>query len=115
MAQINLKQAAGFWFAGAMVGSAIALLYAPQSGARTTKNIKKLARKTVDRLDDLQGDIRDQVSNWVNDMAEVVKDAVDQGKKLGAEGYENVLQGFDNAKKCVEDGRSRLEQLIKTA
>jgi len=115
MAQINLKQAAGFWFAGAMVGSAIALLYAPQSGARTKKNIKKLARKTVDRLDDLQGDIRDQVSNWVNDMAEVVKDAVDQGKKLGAEGYENVLQGFDNAKKCVEDGRSRIEQLIKTA
>ena len=115
MAQINLKQAAGFLFAGAIVGSAIGLLYAPQSGARTTKNIKKLARKTVDRLDDLQGDIRDQVSNWVNDMAEVVKDAVDQGKKLGAEGYENVLQGFDNAKKCVEDGRSRLEQLIKTA
>ena len=115
MAQINMKHAAGLLFAGAIVGSAIALLYAPQSGARTKKNIKKLARKTVDRLDDLQGDIRDQVSNWVNDMAEVVKDAVDQGKKLGAEGYENVLQGFDNAKKCVEDGRSRLEQLIKTA
>jgi gas vesicle protein len=115
MAQINLKQAAGFWFAGAIVGSAIALLYAPQSGARTTKKIKKLARQTVDRFDDLQGDIRDQVSNWVNDMAEVVKDAVDQGKKLGAEGYENVLQGFDNAKRCVEDGRSRLEQIIKTA
>jgi len=115
MAQINMKQAAGLLFAGAIVGSAIALLYAPQSGARTTKNIKRLARKTVDRLDDFQGDIRDQVSNWVNDMAEVVKDAVDQGKKLGAEGYENVLQGFDNAKKCVEDGRSRLEQLIKTA
>jgi gas vesicle protein len=115
MAQINMKQAVGFLFAGAIVGSAIALLYAPQSGARTTKNIKKLARK-LDRLDDLQGDIRNQVSNWVNDMAEVVKDAVDQGKKLGAEGYENVLQGFDSAKKCVEDGgRSRLEQLIKTA
>ena len=115
MAQINMKQAAGFLFAGAIVGSAIALLYAPQSGARTTKNIKKLARKTMDCLDDLQGDIRDQVSNWVNDMAEVVKDAVDQGKKLGAEGYENVLEGFANAKKRVEDGRSRLEQLIKTA
>ena len=114
MAQINMKQAAGFLFAGAIVGSAIALLYAPQSGARTTKNIKKLARK-LDRLDDLQGDIRNQVSNWVNDMAEVVKDAVDRGKKFGAEGYDHVLQGFDNAKKYVQDGRSRLEQLIKTA
>jgi hypothetical protein len=48
-------------------------------------------------------------------MAEVVKDAVDRGKKLGAEGYDHVLQGFDNAKKCVEDGRTRFEQLIKTA
>ena len=115
MAQINMKQAAGFLFAGAIVGSAIALLYAPQSGLRTKKDIVRFARKTVDRLDDLQEDIRDQVSNRVNDMAEVVKDAVDRGKKLGAEGYENVLQGFDNAKKRVEDGRSRLEQLIKTA
>ena len=101
MAQINMKQAAGFLFAGAIVGSAIALLYAPQSGRRTKKDMMRFARKTVDRLDDLQEDIRDQVSNRVNDMAEVVKDAVDQGKKLGAEGYENVLQGFDNAKKCV--------------
>ena len=115
MAQINMKQAAGFLFAGAIVGSAIALLYAPQSGRRTKKDMMRFARKTVDRLDDLQEDIRDQVSNRVNDMAEVVKDAVDRGKKLGAEGYDHVLQGFDNAKKYVQDGRSRLEQLIKTA
>ena len=115
MAQINMKQAAGFLFAGAIVGSAIALLYAPQSGLRTKKDIVRFARKTVDRLDDLQEDIRDQVGDWVDDMAEVVKDGVDRGKKLSTKGYERVVQGFDNAKKCVEDGRSRFEQLIKTA
>ena len=53
MAQIDMKQAAGFLFAGAMVGAAVALLYAPQSGVRTRKDITKFARKTVDRLDDL--------------------------------------------------------------
>jgi gas vesicle protein len=114
MTQIDMKQAAGFFFAGAMVGAAIALLYAPQSGVRTRKDAKKFAGKTVDRLDDLQGDIRDQVADLVDGMTEVVKDGVDRGKKLSAEGYERVLQGFDNAKKCVEDGRSRLEQMIKT-
>jgi gas vesicle protein len=106
-----MKQAVGFLFAGAMVGAAIALLYAPQSGVRTKKDIKKFARKTVDRLDDLQEDIRDKVADWVDEMTQVVTDGVDRGKKLGAEGYEQVLQGFDNAKKCVEDGRSRIEQL----
>jgi gas vesicle protein len=115
MAEMDMKQAAGFLLAGAMVGAAIALLYAPQSGVRTKKDIKKFARTTVDRLDNLQENIRDQVADWVDDMTEVVKDGVDRGKKLGAEGYEQVLQGFDNAKKCVEDGRTRIENLIKTA
>ena len=41
MAPINQKQAAGVLFAGAMVGAAIAVRYAPQSGVRTKKDIKK--------------------------------------------------------------------------
>jgi gas vesicle protein len=115
MAKIDIKHAAGFFFTGAIVGAAVALLYAPQSGVRTQKDIKKFARTTVDRLDDLQTEIRDKVSDWVDDMTEVVKDGVDRGKKLGADGYEQILQGFDSARKCVEDGKSRFEQLIKTA
>ena len=67
-----------------MVGAAIALLYAPQSGVRTKKDIKRFARKTVDQLEALQGDVRDQVTDWVDDMTEIVKDGVDRGKKLGA-------------------------------
>ena len=113
MAEIDMKQAAAFLFAGAIVGAAVALLYAPQSGARTQKDIKKFARTTKDRIDDLQTDIRDKVSDWVDDMTEVVKDGVDRGKKLSADGYEQVLRGFDNARKSVEDGKSRFEQLIK--
>jgi gas vesicle protein len=114
MARIEIKEAAGFLVAGAVVGATIALLYAPQSGVRTKKDIKKFARKTVDRLDDFQEEIRDKVEDWVDEMTQVVTDGVDRGKKLGAEGYEQVLQGLDNAKKCVEDGRSRIEHLIKT-
>ena len=115
MAQMNMKQAAGVLVTGAVVGAAIALLYAPQSGVRTKKDIKKFARKTVDRIDDIQGDIREQVTHWVDDMTDAVKDGVDRGKKLSAEGCEQILHAFDNAKKCVEDGKSRIERLINTA
>ena len=115
MAQNGMKQTAGFFLTGAMVGAAIALLYAPQSGARTTKDLKKFARNTVNRLDDLQENIREQVTDWVVNMTEVVKDGVDRGKDFSTQGYEQVLQGFDNAKKCVEDGKMRVQQLIKTA
>jgi gas vesicle protein len=115
MADIDIKHAAGFLFAGALIGASVALLYAPQSGVRTKKDIQKFARKTVNSLDDLQLDIRERVADWADDMAEAVKDGAERGKRLGAKGYEQVLQGFDSAKKCVEDGKSRFEQLIKTA
>jgi len=115
MGQINMKPAVGFLFAGVITGAVVALLYTPQSGIRTKKDIKKFARKTVDRVDDLQEDIRNQVADWVDEMTELIKDGIDHGKKLSAEGYEQVLQGFDNAKKCVEEGKSRIEKLIKTA
>jgi gas vesicle protein len=112
---MSMKQAAGFFFTGAMVGAAVALLYAPQSGARTTSDIRRFSRKSLARLDGLQENIRDQVTEWVENFTDLVKDGIDSGKKLGADGYEQVLQGFDNAKKCVEDGKTRIEQIINTA
>ena len=115
MAQIDIKQAAMFLLAGAAAGAAIALLKAPQSGVRTRRDIRRFAKKTVSRLDDFQSDIRDQVGDWVEDVSDVIKDSVERGKKAGAESYDLVLQGFDNVKQYVEDGRSRIEQLIKTA
>jgi gas vesicle protein len=111
---MSMKQATCLFITGAMVGAAVALLYAPQSGARTGREIRRFSRKTVARLDDLQENIRDQVTDWVENISELVKDGVHSGKRLGAEGYEQVLQGFDIAKKCVEDGRNRVEHLIKT-
>jgi gas vesicle protein len=112
MSQMDMKKAAGFLLVGAVVGAGVALLYAPQSGAQTKKDIRKFARNTVDRLDDLQTDMRDQVSGWVDDITETVKAGADRGKKLSAEGYAKVLHAFDSAKKSVDDGKLRMETLI---
>lgn len=114
MAQIEAKHAACFLLAGAAVGAAVALLYAPQSGARTKRDIRKFARKSAGRLDDLQSNIRDQVTDWVSNATEIVEDGIGRGKTIGTESYEKVLLSFDSAKKCVEDGKNRLAQLIQT-
>ena len=53
------------------------------------------------------------MSDWVDEMTEIVQDGVGRGKKIGEEGYEQLLQAFDSAKECVEDGRSRIERLLK--
>ena len=114
MPETDMKQASVLLLAGAVVGATITLLYAHQSGARTRKDINRFARKTVNRFDDLQGDVRDHVTDWVDHITEIVRDKADRGKKLSAAGCEHVLQGFDNVKTCVENGRNQIERLITT-
>lgn len=93
MGHISKKQVAGFFVMGAAVGAAAALLYAPKAGVQTRKDIRKFSKRAVDRFDDLQSDVRDQLND----------------------GYEQVLEVFDNVKDYVEDGRNRLKKIIKTA
>ena len=93
MTRISKSQAAGLLITGAVVGAAVALLYAPKSGAQTRKDIRKFSQKAVNRLDDLQDGIRERVSGWVGDVSDV----------------------FGNAKKYVEDGKNRLHRMIQSA
>ena len=93
MARMTNKHLVGFFLTGAAVGASIALLYAPKSGAQTRKDIRRFSKKAVNRLDDLQEDFRTQIN----------------------EGYEQVMEVFDNVKEYVEDGKSKLEKMIRTA
>ena len=83
----------GFFIAGAAVGAAVGLILAPKSGEQTRKDIRRFSKKAVNRLDDLQSDVRDQIED----------------------GYEQVMEVFDNVKEYVEDGRNKLQKMIRTA
>ena len=102
----------GLFIAGVLAGAAFALLYAPSSGVRTRKQIRRYARRKFEQLDDLQDDIRSQVNGWVEDVAETLDDGLHSGKRLTLAGRERVLGVFDDAKRRVEEGKSRIEGLI---
>ena len=85
--------ALGFFIAGAAVGAAVGLVLAPKSGAQTRKEISRFSKKTINKLDDLQCDVREQIN----------------------EGYEQVMEVFDNVKEYVEDGKNKLQKMIRTA
>ena len=85
-------QMAGFLIAGAALGAFVTLIFAPKSGAQTRKDIRRFSKKTVNQLDELQQDVREQVSG----------------------GYEQVKEAIDNVKEYVKDGKSGLQKLIKT-
>jgi gas vesicle protein len=77
-----MKRTACFLLAGALAGAAVALLYAPKSGDQTKKDIKQFAKKTANRLDDLQEGIRDSVVKSAADISEAVRDGRTRNEKL---------------------------------
>jgi gas vesicle protein len=83
----------GFFITGAAVGAAVGLIFAPKTGAQTRKDIRRFSKKAVERIDDLQSDVREQIS----------------------EGYDQVKEVLDNVKDYVEDGKNKLQRAMRTA
>jgi gas vesicle protein len=108
----NKAEVVGLVITGALIGATMGLLFAPQSGERTRKQIKRKARRSLEHLDEMQEDIRDQVNGWVEDVADAVDEGLERGRRLSLAGRERVVAVFDDAKQRVEQGRSRIERLL---
>jgi gas vesicle protein len=93
MRGFSKTEALGFFITGAAVGAAVGLMLAPKSGAQTRKDIRRFSKKAANRIDDFQSDVREQIN----------------------EGYEQVMDVLDNVKDYVEDGKSKLQRIIRTA
>jgi gas vesicle protein len=93
MRGFSKTEVAGFFLTGAAIGAVAGLLLAPKAGAQTRRDIRRFSKKAIDQLDDLQSDVREQITD----------------------GYEQVLDAFDNVKEFVGDGKTRLQKIIKTS
>ena len=68
--------------AGGIIGAGLALLFAPQSGKRTRKDIARLARKTKYKAEDIVDDFVDAVSDMADAVGEKAGDILDQGRDV---------------------------------
>ena len=75
MRGFSKTKAAGFLLAGAAIGAVAALLTAPKTGAQMRKDIRRFSRKTIDQIDDLQTDIRGQISGGYAQVKKMIKTA----------------------------------------
>ena len=73
MQRFSKTQIAGLFLTGAGIGAAAALLWAPKAGAQLRKDIRKISRRTLNQLDDLQSDIRDQISDRYSQVKRLLK------------------------------------------
>ena len=63
----------GILCVGAGLGASMALLYAPQSGRRTRRDLLRYGNRTLDQIRDIRDDASSYLSGRVDDVVQISK------------------------------------------
>ena len=100
----NKLAAAGlFILAGGIMGAGVALLFAPQSGRRTRRDIARSAAKIKARTDETVEDLTDTISDLVDSIGDKTEDLLDKGKLVAHGARKDLLR-------LIEEGAATLEK-----
>lgn len=99
----KIAAAALLIFAGGVVGAGLALLFAPQSGSKTRKDIYRYSKKARNRADEVVDDLAANVSNLVEAIGEKTDDLLEKGRDVAGGARKDLIQ-------LIEEGASKLEK-----
>jgi gas vesicle protein len=104
--------AALMFVAGGVVGGALALLYAPQSGRKTRQNIGRTAKRVRHRAEKFADEVRDKVNDVVESVEEQTEELMHQGKELATEAKEEVIKVLEDGERLLAAQRKRLKTIF---
>lgn len=99
----KMAAAALMLVAGGIIGAGIALLYAPQSGERTRRDLTRSARKVKTRADEVVDDLTVNITDLVDTIGDKTDDLLERGKEVAAGAKKDLI-------KLIEEGSSKLEK-----
>ena len=97
---------------GGVLGAGFALLFAPQSGERTRKDISKFAKKMKNEAKEKAEDISDSIEELMAAMGDKISDAVSKGRDLEEDVKKNILRAIENSQKAIEKQKARISKMI---
>ncbi len=101
--------------AGGIVGAGIALMYAPQSGEKTRKEMgryaKKARRKGESALEAVE-DFSEQVTDMAEAVGERAAEILDKGRDMAYGAKKGLLKAMEEGEARLTKERSRLAKLI---
>ena len=97
---------------GGLIGGAVALLYAPQSGRKTRKGIIKAARRAKSSTADLIEDTVDDVNDFINDLREKASSVADQGTGLTDKAKKEIITAFEQGQKAIDKQKQKFSEAL---
>jgi gas vesicle protein len=104
-----------YWYVllGSMAGAGVALLFAPQSGQKTRRQLKKYGQKAGNRAQEFVGEIAESVDCVVRDALEYSGTGLQKGKKLTDKARHEILEVLEAGKKYLEEEKHKLDKVLK--
>src|SRR5512139_2343817 len=108
----TIKVGALMLVAGGIIGAGVALLFAPQSGKATRKDISRYARKAKRRAEDIVDDFSDSVSKMVDTVGEKSAEILDRGADLAHDAKKEIMKTIEQSQEKLEKQRARLARFF---
>jgi len=97
---------------GAILGAGAALLFAPQTGRETRRDITRYARKTGRKAEGMAGEVVGSVAGMVDAVEEAAEEFLEKGKDLSKESRDAVVDALHEGQERLGRQRDRLAKLL---
>jgi len=108
----NASKIGAAFLIGGAVGAAIALLYTPQSGSETRKDISKAARRARNSTVDLLEEAIEDVDEFASDLKKKATDFIERGVDLSDKAKQEIVTTLDHGQRAIEKQRKRLKEAL---
>ncbi|HET6515574.1 MAG TPA: YtxH domain-containing protein [Thermodesulfovibrionales bacterium] len=99
---------AGAFLIGGILGAGIALLYAPQSGRETRKDISRKAKRIKNDAVELVEDTIQSVNEFVGDVRDKASEILEKGVELSESAKKELVKSLEQGQKVIEKQRNRI-------
>jgi gas vesicle protein len=108
----DYRKIAGAFLVGGLIGAAVALLYAPQSGRETRKDIAKTGRRIKKETVHLVEDAVDSINDFAGEVKDKVTDVIERGKDLSEGAKKEIIRNLEHGQKVIEKQKKRIVEAL---
>ena len=99
--QLVNKNTTAALLAGALLGAGIALLFAPQSGQRTRRDIRHFAKKVGNKAEAARIELQHSIDNIIGDAEEKMRDGLARGMDWTDAKIGDLRQALESIRKSI--------------
>ncbi|MBE0597301.1 MAG: YtxH domain-containing protein, partial [Desulfuromonadales bacterium] len=88
----------------------LALLYAPQSGEKTRRQLNRTARKVRNEAEEIIRDAAESITEVVEDLSDKTTELTGRGEEVAEDWRNYLFAAIDRGQKELEKQRKKLDQ-----